>query len=269
MEWIGKYIVDKKPDVIIGIGDHADMYSLSSYDKGRSSYHGRRYQEDINCANDAWAKLNKPIDDYNKKRRKNKERQYLPEKHVTLGNHENRINLAIEHDRVMLDGTISMSDLNYKKFGWKVHDFKKMLCIDGVYYTHFVYNPNTGKPYGGNSLDTRLKNIGFTFTMGHQQGKKQAEIYLNNGESRRGLVVGSCYLHAEEYRGPQADYHWMGIIVKNEVHNGFYDLTEVSLNYLCRRYHWKNLGDPDDHRGLKEFMEDNYPDQKNIFAGAA
>ena len=28
LEWIGRYIVDKKPDVIINIGDFADMPSL-------------------------------------------------------------------------------------------------------------------------------------------------------------------------------------------------------------------------------------------------
>lgn len=32
---IGKYIVDKKPDVVIHLGDHWDMHSLSSYDKGK------------------------------------------------------------------------------------------------------------------------------------------------------------------------------------------------------------------------------------------
>ena len=33
LSWVGQYIVDKKPEVIVHIGDHADMPSLSSYDK--------------------------------------------------------------------------------------------------------------------------------------------------------------------------------------------------------------------------------------------
>jgi len=34
LRWAGQYAADKKPDVIIHIGDHWDMPSLSSYDVG-------------------------------------------------------------------------------------------------------------------------------------------------------------------------------------------------------------------------------------------
>ena len=44
---IGNYIVKKRPDVIINIGDFADMPSLSSYDKGKKSFEGRRYKHDV------------------------------------------------------------------------------------------------------------------------------------------------------------------------------------------------------------------------------
>ena len=30
LNWIGQYIIDKKPDVIVHLGDFADMPSLSS-----------------------------------------------------------------------------------------------------------------------------------------------------------------------------------------------------------------------------------------------
>ena len=35
LTWVGKYLAEKKPDVIVNIGDFADMPSLSSYDVGR------------------------------------------------------------------------------------------------------------------------------------------------------------------------------------------------------------------------------------------
>ena len=35
LEWAGHYAVKMKPDVIVHIGDHWDMPSLSSYDKKR------------------------------------------------------------------------------------------------------------------------------------------------------------------------------------------------------------------------------------------
>ena len=47
LENIGKYIVEKLPDVIVCIGDFADMPSLSSYDIGKKSFEGRTYKADI------------------------------------------------------------------------------------------------------------------------------------------------------------------------------------------------------------------------------
>ena len=41
LKWAGQYAVDKKPDVIVHIGDHWDMPSLSHYDKGTTSFEGR------------------------------------------------------------------------------------------------------------------------------------------------------------------------------------------------------------------------------------
>ncbi len=35
LTWVGKYLAEKKPDVIVQIGDFADMPSLSSYDVGK------------------------------------------------------------------------------------------------------------------------------------------------------------------------------------------------------------------------------------------
>ena len=47
LECAGHYAAEKKPDVIIHIGDHFDMESLSSYDKGTGAFEGRRYKNDI------------------------------------------------------------------------------------------------------------------------------------------------------------------------------------------------------------------------------
>ena len=42
LRWIGEYMVEKKPDLVVCLGDFADMESLSSYDIGKKSYEGRR-----------------------------------------------------------------------------------------------------------------------------------------------------------------------------------------------------------------------------------
>ena len=100
--------------------------------------------------------------------------------------------------------------------------------------SHYFYNPMTGKPLGG-TVDARLKTIGHSFTMGHQQTLAYSLRFVA-GKSQHGLVAGACYLHDEDYKGPQGNAHFRGIIVKYEVESGAYCPMFISLDYLCRRY---------------------------------
>lgn len=250
IDWIAQYIVEKKPDVIVNLGDFADMPSLSTYDIGKKEMEGRRYIADIDSAITAMGRLTAPIHKESARLKEWRKKQWNPQMILTLGNHESRIDRAISND-AKLDGILGLHALEYERFGWEVHDFLQPVCVDGVWYCHYFYNPMTGRAYGGQSMDTRLKSVGFSFTMGHQQGKMSGSRELNNGTVIRGLVVGSCYLHDEEYKGPQGNGHWRGIIMKTEVSNGQYDLMEISLDFLCRKYEGCRL---------HEFMRKKYPE---------
>jgi len=234
LEAAGNYIADKQPDVIIHLGDHWDMPSLSAYDRSTKRAEGARYSEDINAGNAAMDLLMEPIYALRNRQRKQKIKQYNPRQVFLLGNHEERI---MRHVNVNpeLDGVLGYHNFNLQQHGWEVVDFLKPMLIDGVYYAHYFYNPMTGRALGGNA-HTRLKNLGFSFTMGHQQGKDQAERYLNNGEVHRGLIAGSFYQHDEAYKGPQGNDHWRGCLMKSEVENGNYCLMELSMEYLMRKW---------------------------------
>jgi hypothetical protein len=238
LEWIGAYIIERKPDVIVHLGDHADMPSLSSYDIGKRSFEGRRYNDDIEAANEAFDILCAPLERFNDHQRKVKDKLYKPELHLTLGNHEDRINRATNDDP-KLHGLISTDDLNYEAHGWKVHRYLEPVFIDGVGYCHVYVQPMSGRPLGGAAAG-RLKQIGHTFTMGHQQTLDYA-IRFVAGRSHHGLIAGACYLHDEDYKGPQGNAHWRGLIVKHQVEDGSYDPMFVSLDYLCRRYEGVSL----------------------------
>ena len=112
LAWVGEYIVEKKPEVIVQLGDFADMPSLSSYDFGKIQFEGRRYKKDIDAAHQAMNVLCQPMIDYNQRQRRNKHKMYRPEMHLTKGNHSNRINRAIENDP-KLDGLMSPDDLRF------------------------------------------------------------------------------------------------------------------------------------------------------------
>ena len=66
----GQYMLDKRPDVVVCIGDFADMPSLSSYDKGKKSFEGRRYKRDIEAAQFAMQAFLDPMETYKQDRQK-------------------------------------------------------------------------------------------------------------------------------------------------------------------------------------------------------
>lgn len=230
---IGHYIVAKQPDVIVCIGDFADMPSLSSYDVGTKTFEGKRYVKDIKAAQDAMAALLEPIEQHNVQQKKNGKKQYKPRKVMTLGNHENRINRAVNLDP-KLDGVLSITDLGYESFGWEVAPFLEVVVIDGVAYSHYFVTGVAGRAAG--SAQAQLRKTNMSCVAGHQQGLQIASASRADGQSITSIIAGSCYEHDEDYLGPQGNKHWRGTLMLHDVHDGTFDLMPVSLSYLNKKY---------------------------------
>jgi hypothetical protein len=223
--WAGKYIAERKPDVVVHLGDHWDLPSLSSYEtKGARYFEGKRLRADIEAGNRGLELLMEGMGGFR------------PARMVLLrGNHEDRLTRAINESPTLLDGLVGFGDFSDARLGWEVVDYLVPIEIDGVTYSHFFPQPLSGRPYGGN-IETMIKNIGFTFTCGHTQGLWWGRRELGNGAVRIGLVAGSFYQHDEDYKTVQGNHHWRGLIVKHEVADGAYDPMMVSMQYLQRRF---------------------------------
>lgn len=230
---IGNYIVAKKPDVLICGGDFADMPSLSSYDVGKKSFEGKRYVKDIEAAKDAMDALLAPLQDYNLAAKKYKQRQYKPRMVMLLGNHEERINRAVNNDP-KLEGVLSIKDLGYENFGWEVHPFLEVVVIDGVAYSHYFTSGALGKPCS--SAATMLNKKHMSCIAGHAQGLQIAMGHRADGTPITSVIAGSCYEHDEDYLGPQGNKHWRGVLMLHEVKDGAFDIMPVSLKYLKEKY---------------------------------
>lgn len=230
---IGHYIVEKKPDKLICIGDFADMASLSSYDVGKKSFEGRRYKNDIEAAHEAMEALLSPLWEYNHRAKKNKEKQYHPEMVLTLGNHEHRINRAVNNDP-KLDGVLSVDDLGYEGYGWEVIPFLDVKVIDGVAYSHYFVTGLMGRPCTTASAQLSKKHQ--SCIAGHQQGLQIATAHKADGTRLTSVIAGSCYEHEETYLGAQGNNHWRGFLVCHDVKDGAFDLMSVSLDYLNKKY---------------------------------
>jgi hypothetical protein len=145
--WAGRYIAEEfggRPNVtIVQIGDHWDLPSLSSYDKkGGVKMEGRRYQADVGAGNHGFRLLDRPISAVE---------GWVPRKVFLFGNHENRIERAVESD-AQLEGLMSLADCD--TLDWERHDFLDVVEIDGVLYSHYFYNPMSGRPYSGENLSS-------------------------------------------------------------------------------------------------------------------
>lgn len=228
---IGNYIVAKKPDVIVCIGDFADMESLSSYDKGRKSFEGRSYQRDIWAARDAMDALLTPLYKEFKRLKQNKDKQWHPRMVLTLGNHENRINRAVDMQRE-LEGLMSVDNLPYQD--WEVIPFLETIVIDGVAYSHYFTSGVMGRPITtANALLTKKHMSCFA---GHQQGRQIAYGRRADGKEMTAIICGSCYEHDEDYLGWQGNQHYRGVYVLHDVQDGSFDEMAVSIKYMKENY---------------------------------
>lgn len=234
LDWIGKLIMEERPDVIVCLGDFADMPSLSSYDKGKKSFEGRRYVRDIQAVTEGMHRLLNPLKSFNKKAKEGHRARYKPRMVLTLGNHEERIIRACEN-QAELDGVIGYHDLPYQD--WEVYDYLQPVEIDGITYVHYLQNRFTGNPVGGTALN-KLKATGCNTTIvGHKQTLDMATMFNGRGEQQWFLECGACYLHDENYKGPQGNQHFRGLFILDNVRSGNFDLRIISLESLRSKYY--------------------------------
>ena len=241
LDWISSYIVDKKPDVLVLAGDWADMSSLSSYDVGTKSFEGRTYRADILAANDALQRFMAPIEQEMERRERRREKRWKLRKIITLGNHEDRINRAIEKDR-KLDELIGTKDLFFEQFGFEVYPFLTPVEVDGIVYCHYFCSGVMGRPITSARMLLTKKHQ--SCVAGHQQERDIAYGRRANGSRMTGLIAGVCYLHDEDYLNAQTNNVWRGIYVFNDVQDGAFDEMPVSLRFLKQRYEKKQTKKP-------------------------
>lgn len=231
LDWVGAAIADYKPDVIVHLGDHWDMESLSSH-SGMLGKEGKRYIADIDSGNAALERLTTAMGKAAKARRV-----------ILRGNHEQRIERAVENDS-MLKGALSYSHFNDRDLGWEVVDYNGadpgQIEISGIKFAHYFTPATASRPIGGDA-SYKLTKIGCPFVQGHVQGLSIGDKEFATGRVIRGVVAGSCYLHDESYKG-NANNHFRGIVVLNEVYpDGRFSVMDVTLAKLCSKYAGESL----------------------------
>ena len=231
MRWAGLYACAKKPSVIVNLGDHWDMPSLCSYDKGKRSAENARYANDIKAGNAGMQLFLEPIFE-EKERCMERGEEWDVRFVLTLGNHEHRIQRAID-DQPELEGTLGYDQLDTS--GWEVHPFLEVVVVDGVAYSHFFTSGVMGKPV--TSARALLTKKHQSCVMGHVQSYQTAMDYNAQGKRITGLFAGCYYQHEDGYRDKQSNAAtWRGVHILFGVNNGEFTQNAIDLSYLKARY---------------------------------
>lgn len=228
--WLGRLILDLRPDCVINLGDLADMPSLSSYDKGTKGFQGRTYKQDIDSALDFQDRLWHPIRQAKRKR---------PHTVWVDGNHEQRISKAVNLQSE-LDGTIDIKDCRER--GWD-----DVVSYDGLYpgvaeysgitYSHYLVSGVMGRPIGGERhasslIQKKLQSC----TVGHTH---IFDFHLRpkvDGTKAMALVM-PCFMDYEADWAGQSGKMWSkGLVIKRNVEEGSYDMEYVSMERLKQAY---------------------------------
>lgn len=232
---IGEYILAKKPDVIVNIGDMADMESLSSYDKFKRSYEGRRYKNDVEATITAQKILWKPVEDHNKKHSK----KYTPRRIFLMGNHEERGERITQVDP-MLDGTISIEkDLKLRDYWDEVHKFMEVVVVNGVAFSHYFGTGPMNRACS--TAQQQLNKMHMSCISGHQPGRQTSTGKAADGRLITSIIAGSSYDYDLDYMGIQGNKHWRGVIMLHNMVHGAFDEVYVPTDYLKKKYA-KGLG---------------------------
>ncbi len=232
---LGEWLIVRKPDVIICMGDFVDFPSLSSYDRGKGTAEGRRVKKDLAHAHDALELLFAPCKAYNGRARANHKTRYLPRCWFTLGNHEDRA-WRYENQEPHMDGTVTAPLMEMLESYWAfITPFRSVLEYEGVAFRHF-HPTKVGRAKSGVNLARGLLNAARqSAVVGHSHILDYAQDASASGELSFGLSVG-CFGHPDHKEGwstgSDLDW-WRGVVMLNGLENGYFRSLEfISMEAL-------------------------------------
>ena len=219
---LGRFIVDKQPDIVVCIGDFAEMSSLCTYDKGTYHSEGRRYSQDLSVANNALECIDREMIGMDNR----------PEMYMLLGNHEERINRAgIETPE--LYGHLSTDDIYFKFFGWTVIPFLVPLVIQGITFQHYFTPGQMGRPIDDERRVLRTQHASCVYGHNH---RKQYYAELNAYKKKIFAYGCGCFDEGTHSYTRESNRWDRGLTILYEAHNGFASMGWWELDYVKRKY---------------------------------
>lgn len=233
-DWLGKYILDQKPDIVVNMGDTFDMPSLSSYDKGKASFHGASYEKDINAGIDFLDRMWHPIKKAKRKR---------PHSVFLEGNHCRRLNKALEYDPQLAGDRYGISYKNYHLADYhnEIVYYKGqtpgIYACEGISFAHYMVSGLMGRPIGGEHHAASLLTKNHTScVVAHSHTVDWSVRTSPTGKRIMGLVAGVYQDYESPWAGNISHLWWSGIVNLRNVSEGVYDPEFIGIEALRGEY---------------------------------
>lgn len=230
-DWLAKLIIDEKPDVVVNGGDLFDMESLSSYDKGKRSFVGKNYKDDIDAGLEFHERMWNPV---------RARKKAMPYRVILEGNHEQRIERTLDLSPE-LKNTIGFKDYAFDDYYNEVVRYDGQLPgiwkYEGILFAHFFPTGISGRPMGGESpgrmlvMKNQCSSVAF-----HQHTLDFCTRRTVSGNVINGLVAGCYHNHTPAWAGPVAKFWRPGVAILSNVHDGDFDFRWIHLDSLRKEY---------------------------------
>jgi len=241
-EWLGNLIVERRPDVIVDLGDFGDLATLGVYDKGTKSAWGKSYKDEVEHIKAANKLVfDEPVRRYNNSHSKHKKAKYAPRKIRLGGNHEEgRINAFLNKNPEWV-GHVSIDDLGYRDYGCEYVPFLRPFHYSNIAFSHFFYIKTQRYPIG-TSKQILMHNHKSSVS-GHSHSYDAAIKYGIDGKKMTGIIAG-CYLDPEynaetfNYTGGHGTNQWTNCVtwLHDVNHYGEFDYETISAERVRKLY---------------------------------
>ena len=114
-----------------------------------------------------------------------------------------------------------------------MYPYQQVEIIDGIAYTHVFTTGVMGRPVTSARALVTKKHM--SCVQGHNQKMEIYNEYKADGTLITGLFAGCCYMHDEDYLGPQGNNYFRGIHMLYDVKEGGFHCHSITLDYLLKR----------------------------------
>ena len=230
LTWIARFASEQRFDRIIQIGDWSTWDSVNQHDKNDS--YAARFKpqisddmENLKASLQAWRAGMAP--------------GYKPKQHITLGNHENRLE-RFENATPEAHGSFTRQrDELFLQFGWTPRPYGEILYVNGVGFTHHPVN-GAGRAFGGETGPQRAANkTTVPIVSGHTHRRQVHDSAKIGPVESISMVEIGCALPwgtVENYAKVSATGWWWGVVPLTCHGGAITDVSFVSMLTLQDRY---------------------------------